>query len=116
VQTGSATNPEVRGIPAAQVASAVTGARSASNTAGSIPAARHTASKDAAKAASSTDANPSGPNDRSADSKATRTAVTNASSFSRLTSSPGNSTSIRSGFVTANEPATLAGANAWNVS
>jgi hypothetical protein len=54
VHTGSATNPEVRGIRAAQVASTVTGARSANNTAGSIPAARHTASKHAAKAASST--------------------------------------------------------------
>ena len=111
MQTGSATNPDVRGIPAAQVPSTDTGARSANNTAGSIPAARHTASNVAVNAASSTDANPSGPNDRSADSNATRTAVTNASSFSKLTNNPGNSTSIRSGFATPNDPTTLAGAN-----
>ena len=81
VHTGSATNPDVGGVPAATGTSTVTAGRSATNATGSNPARVAAASNAAENAAASTTTRPSPVTVPSASTNACRTIFTNASSF-----------------------------------
>jgi hypothetical protein len=81
VHTGSATNPDVGGVPAATGTSTVTASRSSRRSAGSIPAAVATDTNAASNAAVSAVTSPSGFAEPPASRNASRTTATNVSSF-----------------------------------
>lgn len=81
VQTGSATNPEVCGVPAAIGTSIVTASRSASSAAGSMPASVATVAKASLNAAVSAVTRPFGSAELPARRNAARTTATKTSSF-----------------------------------